>query len=559
MLFLGEWCKLYERRNVWSKYNYEVVPYHWNDRRKLSKDYKYIQEVNETVLAELSETLNDLNQSNYSLRFWRILIGPWLLLFTNILYDRWFMLKKAIEVSKNLKVITLTDNLFEGALNDFSELNSILDTDDWNQLIFSQLAEGFNIEICKKDNISSKNNIARKAKNKYKKINIITNYLQGFITKNNESFFLNDYMGLLRSFRFQIKNKQIPKLWRNVNVPNINLDVNKRNDFKNRIYKYSLSNGFDSFHSVLLEKLIYHLPRIYLEGFKELESLCSKLPWPTKPPKIFTSIGFYSDDVFKQWCASKVEKGSKLITFQHGGHYGIGKFDSTEEHQAKISNQFLTWGWSDKNKKVIKPFGVVKPLTKRSKFQNKGSILLVLNSMPRYSYRLYSLPIGTDQSESYLVDQFRFVSSLSKDLFKDLHVKLYPRDYNHSYEEKWKEKFRGINIINNKTSNKNIFKDVKYIVSTYNATTYLESLFMNIPTIVYWNSQYNEIRSSALPYFKQLEDVGIFHNDPESAATKINSTWNETKTWWLSSETQNAVERFCENYACNISSDTILN
>ena len=172
-------------------------------------------------------------------------------------------------------------------------------------------------------------------------------------------------MGLLRSFSYQIKNNQIPKLWRSINVPYTELDINKRNYLKKRINKYSSPNSFDIFYNILLERLVYHIPRIYLEGFEELESFCLKLPWPAKPSKIFTSIGFYSDDVFKKWCASKVENGSKLVTFQHGGHYGIGKFDSTEEHQTKISDQFLTWGWSEKNKDFIKPFGMVKPLKKR--------------------------------------------------------------------------------------------------------------------------------------------------------------------------------------------------
>ena len=40
--------------------------------------------------------------------------------------------------------------------------------------------------------------------------------------------------------------------------------------------------------------------------------------------------------------------------------------------------------------------------------------------MPRYSYRIYSLPIGTEQSESYLEDQFKFVDSLNEELFMDL-------------------------------------------------------------------------------------------------------------------------------------------
>ena len=40
------------------------------------------------------------------------------------------------------------------------------------------------------------------------------------------------------------------------------------------------------------------------------------------------------------------EFGAPLVIAQHGGHYGIGSFSSTEEHELKVSNKYLSWGWN---------------------------------------------------------------------------------------------------------------------------------------------------------------------------------------------------------------------
>ena len=42
VLFLGEWCRLYSRKERWQKMNSEVLSYHWDDRTKLYNDYIYI-------------------------------------------------------------------------------------------------------------------------------------------------------------------------------------------------------------------------------------------------------------------------------------------------------------------------------------------------------------------------------------------------------------------------------------------------------------------------------------------------------------------------------------
>ena len=35
ILFLGEWCRLYEQKPIWSELNQEVLPWHWYDKTKL--------------------------------------------------------------------------------------------------------------------------------------------------------------------------------------------------------------------------------------------------------------------------------------------------------------------------------------------------------------------------------------------------------------------------------------------------------------------------------------------------------------------------------------------
>ena len=53
VLFLGEWCKLFSQKAVWEKLDYEVLPYHWDDRGKLYNDYLYL---------DRAPGINDVNQ-----------------------------------------------------------------------------------------------------------------------------------------------------------------------------------------------------------------------------------------------------------------------------------------------------------------------------------------------------------------------------------------------------------------------------------------------------------------------------------------------------------------
>lgn len=542
---------MHNRRKFWDSFNYTVAEYHWDDRHKLYKDYQYIQIIYEDLLSQLSDVLNRLNKTNYSPRFWRILIGPWLLLFTEILFDRYSMIKEVLDKSKKLKVISQDVNQYESAFNDMSDLLAVFASDAWNEIVYSQIIEHFksDIEIKKlNSNFKFDNLILKKQKIKSKSINYFSKF-QGIFTRNNEMFFMNDYLGLNRSINCQIKCKQFPKLWRNIESPSISIDYQMRDELNVNISERIHDAYSDEFYTLIKKMIAFHIPKIYLEGFRYVQVKTKELPWPSKPRAIFTSTAFYSDDVFKHWASAKVENGSKLVTAQHGGHYGIGLLESTEEHQIKISDKYLSWGWDNEENKIIDKFGIIKPIIKRNKFCRDGNILLVLNSNPRYSYRLYSFPTGAHQNLSYINDQILFISSLNKDLFMKLNVRLYPNDYGNCTADILTEKFKNLNLVSSKKKLNKLITKSKYFVSTCNATSFIESLSMNIPTIVFWDPCCNEIRRSAEKYLKILEDVGIFHRNPLSAAQQINTTWMMTDSWWFSDKTQDAVSVFCERFA----------
>jgi len=105
VLFLGEWCRRYSRKEVWQQLNAEVVPYHWDDREKLFKDYQYLQELYEKLLVELSDKLNKIHLVDHSPRYWRILIGLWLGYFMQMLFDRWFMLSKRLRKRQSVNAV----------------------------------------------------------------------------------------------------------------------------------------------------------------------------------------------------------------------------------------------------------------------------------------------------------------------------------------------------------------------------------------------------------------------------------------------------------------------
>ena len=89
ILFLNEGCKLYKTNK---NYKYELyknnscVNYKINS---IEKKFPYLLKIYESLLGTLSLRLNKIHKLNYPIKYWRIIIGPWLFEFISIIFHNW--------------------------------------------------------------------------------------------------------------------------------------------------------------------------------------------------------------------------------------------------------------------------------------------------------------------------------------------------------------------------------------------------------------------------------------------------------------------------------------
>ena len=89
----------------------------------------------------------------------------------------------------------------------------------------------------------------------------------------------------------------------------------------------------------------------------------------------------------------------------------------------------------------------------------------------------------------------------------------------------------------------------KLVLHTYIGTGYLETLTMNIPTIIFANTKECMLKEETLKYLEELKKVNIFHDNYVSAAEFINSNWDNIHDWWASDIVQNTRKKFCIKYS----------
>ena len=551
VLFLGEWCKRYSRKEKWGGLNATVAPYHWDDRKMLYADYQYLQELYEKLLVELSHKLNQIHSVKYSLRYWRILIGPWLGYFIQMLFDRWSMLGQSIEKLECTNCRIIERDSLSITPNDMENFIRLFIEDDWNEAIYGQLLEKCFSKLIKIEKIQPQ----EQNKNQHSVIRQgwkirLKFQLKSLIRRFNELlpnkvgyFFLSSYLPLKTELILQVRLGQFPRFWSTQKVSVVRPHRDKR--------QWQLggkNHSDDSFEVIARQFIPLHIPTSYLEGYEQLMKTVDMSSWPKKPKVIFTSNNYLADDFFKAWAAEKVEKNTPLIIGQHGGHFGMTPFSFHEEHQINIATKWLSWGWSDSSRTQVMPMGILKCFGRLVTYDPNGGALMVEMTIPRYSYHLYALPVSS-QWLNYLADQKAFLQALPQKLREQVLLRLYPDIHGWDQFERMQDQMPEVRLELGELDIRKLIEKNRLLITTYNATSFLESLTWNIPSIVFWNPEHCELREEVKPYFELLQSVGIFHKNPESAAQHMVEVWDDVSAWWESTEVQSARAQFCHQFA----------
>jgi putative transferase (TIGR04331 family) len=555
ILFLGEWCKLYDRKNVWDNLKSETLPYHWNDRNKLRRDFDRLQRLNDELLIDLARELNRLHGVNYSVKSWRLVIGYWLNLFTAILFDRWEMIQLARKTGKANRILGLhfqPENMIANDSNSFAQL---MTQDHWNQYIFqevvNQCGSAFDIEYISEDKSIELNGAVpyeptfRLSQYLSRLFYNSLNYLGYITSRDSDPFLIGTYLPIRKLISLQLKLGAMPSLRSSIGVPLVNFDSSMR--------QWQIPVGYvdDGFESFVRSMIPNQLPKVFVEGYKSIHQLVNKSRVPRNPRFILTANNHYNDDAFKIWAASKIDVGIPFITIEHGG-FGSNAFNGGIKYQLDVSDCSLSWGWEEGVRyPQVKAFGFPKFAGNPQKWDPQGFALLVQGDMPRYSFDIRAMAL-TSQMLEYFEDQYQFYAALPESIQHELLVRLYPGDYGWNQKQRWQDCFPEIRLDQGDVPMSNLIKKSRLYISTYNATTYLESLSMNVPTIMFWNPNHWELRDDAIPYFNRLKEVGIFHETSESAAAKVAEVWDDVSGWWKQPVVQEVRESFCHRFARQI-------
>ena len=555
ILFLGEWCKLYSRRKEWRKLNYKVLSYHWDDRIRLYNDFLYLDGLYEKCLEKLALRLNEIHGVDNSLRYWRIILGPWLFYFIEIFYDRYLSIKCA-EESGLITDTWITDcNADLYTPDNFEEFFSEWISDRYNHFLYSYLIKKVGkIPFTIRDNkISFERDKPKKTSERPTKLFLkrylshLFSFYRRFIPNFSKRFiFVASYLHLFDQLKLQLCLKQLPSMFLLL-TPSIECqkDLNKREEIKFFV-------GQGDFELILSDFLPYQIPKIYIEGYEDAlkQSERSFFKHTTIAKAIYTANAAMSNDLFRFWAAEQVKRGAKLVLSQHGGHHGMGLWSAELKHEISIADKYFTWGWNMEGYKNICPMpsGQLIKCKRSWNIKDDGEILWVLMSIPRYSYWMYSIPIGP-QILYYFDEQRRFAEALTKEARSLLLLRPMKADFGWNDKERMKDMIPSIRFDNGEKTLINRLRDCRLCISTYNATTYLETFTANFPTILLWNPKFWELRPEAVQYFDDLRRVGILHFSPESAALKVNEIYKDPLSWWITPDVQSARERFCTHFA----------
>ena len=547
-IFLGEWCILYTNKDLQKIDKDEVLDYHWDDREKFTKDFYYIKTLKEKISKSLYKKLNEYHKKKNSDRYWEIIIDPWLTSFLQVYIERY---ENILNLFRNKKIhetiiLKIDENLM--LPRSYEEYSKLITTDTWNHFIFSEIIEHFNkshkftinylefIDEEKFDNYLK--NFPRSLRQKF--YNFFVRSLKFFI-KKEKILISESYLGKTDEIKLNLKLGLIPKL----DVYKFNQKFEKNTSRENFILDFETSNDFE----VLIKKnIIKHIPLSFIEQFYYIENLLDLLVWPDKPKIIFTSHCM-SRTLQSRYVAEKIEKyNTKLIHGQHGGVYGQSLFTSAEDYELNICDKYITWGWQKDNNIKIIPFGIlkkvwIKPVKKPKK------ILLILKNIARYTHRLHA-GSGSNQTVKYLNNCIDYTQQLNPKLLKDLIIRTHARKYENYEDKKFRDKINAnIEIDTGNQNIRNLLNKSKLVVHTYLSTGYLESLYLNIPTIIFFDKFENALRDDCKKYMKYLKEANILHDNFQSAANFTNNNWENIDVWWNSNSTKKAVNIFNNVYA----------
>tara|TARA_B100001057_G_scaffold484525_1_gene562740 strand:+ start:7350 stop:9074 length:1725 start_codon:yes stop_codon:yes gene_type:complete len=540
IFFLGRWCIPYDQEKyVNLKY---CNSYHWADKSKRQKDFRYLQKLYDRIVVALSKKLNTLHSLNLSKREWQLIIGHWVMIFITKSFDSYENLKF---FCKNNKKLIVRTNFFKIDLEDIISRNydyfsyNSLNDFRYNQYIYQNII----LHNFKKTILINNVKLPSQQQKKYHDFTE-NNFLLQFVKKiiNNLSFFqTNKTFFELSYINFLYKIKLI-SLLKNISYPPyINSYFKNKLDIKLRENNIKLKtlNNFEKFLNL---NILKYLPKSYIEDFKDIYKNAKR--FNTNYKKVFSTGSYISNDTFKIWLSQIIRKGGKFFIMYHGG--GMPSENSIiHNHDNGVSNKVFVWHKPINGNQKQMPNLI---FTKK-KFKREKKIIIV-TLQPNTSF----YPIKTDDGpvSSLFLDDLNQKCNLAEFLIKDnQNIKI--RAVNHlvwDFKERLINKF-GKNILDKEKNFLNTLKQTKLHVSGYLSTTFSESINLNIPTIGLIEKKFYNHSNKFNKLLQDFEANNILFSNSKKLSNFLRKNDYDLDSWWGS----NKINKIIDNYKKDVLGD----
>ena len=523
---------------------------------ELAREGQYInisQLVSRLVCA-LVPILNEFHEVEHEAHYWGILLGCWLSYYSVIIKTHCEFLEKILKKTDQKKIKIMSLNHSDCRVpQDSSDFFYLIKEPAYHLQIYHMIAQqlGLDLEVFQDEDFPNLN----PPKNKFaasKQRIFFSNIFCFLFRKRKKILLFSPYLPQAVRIKFFLRSLgaifEAPKWLFNESVDHANIFFSKeKRAVLARELKWQPENEFEK----ILGRLVFsEMPMVFLESFKIYETRAQALvrQFGRVSGVLSAGGGFWENDVFKQYTALIQEQGAKVYGMQHGGNYGVTLPVVGMRYEYSIADKFFTWGWSGSghdldagrfypmtlSKQVGLPF-----YSKKNKRTN--SFLFPLIVWPA---------VGEEISfESFLEDQCEFLNGLSLDLRRKTLVRPHHEDLGWGIRDRLLSNFPDLTIDSWAEPFLKRLANCELFICGHLATTHVEALAMNVPTILFWRKEFVLLSDEAEPYYEDLVRVGVLFYDPKAAAEAVNSIYPNIDQWWENKERQDAVKNVVNKFA----------
>ena len=550
LLFLGPWCFANKEGAVFNLSDVLIVDSPWKHAYRIKEASDYCCHIYNKIVPQISIKLNEIHNVAYPVEYWRVLIGCWLSSFIQIVYDKYIRIEAVLNHYSDFFTYVLPREKCKPISYSFSDYNLGINAKSMSDCFTLKLISVVAYELCPEKTVVKDYAIEdRICETKQGWKRRLFNYLKtpfklGF---RGKIILSNMYhVGIKDLIRLNIKIGLNNVDFREFALidPQIETNLMKRmsTEMRNRLIIRDYDNRFEA---LLKEMIIDAIPICYVEDYFHYSNNVSN---NTGLNLVGSAVGWGPSELFKFFAAEAALNGAKLAEFQHGGGYGSSMSVCFEELSVE-RGIFYSWGhtYKDNNNVIPLPSPYLSKLRDSYSYNNmNNNIVLVGTAMFRH-FRNFDSFIFPDDMVHYFNNKKVFLDALLEKTKNNIM-------YRPGVELGWheingiKKRFPGIQY-DIKRRLVDLMRKAKITVLDHPATSFIEALVINVPTVLYWDHDICLMRPEAEPYFQALRDVGILYKAPFNAAEKVNEIYDNPGKWWLSDNVQNARMKFCDRFA----------